>query len=641
LNVKTTSARTASFGPYVLDLRSAELRKSGVRVKMGEQPFQILHMLLESSGEMVSREDLRAKLWADETFVDFDHGLNSAIQRLRDCLSDTAEKPQWVETIPRRGYRFIGQVDWSNGAAHSRGRVWAEESAQQDNGGGTSALTEAQEPSAGNGSRKATIGISAIVAIVLVAGSLAWVSARRKTPRPEDSASIRSIAVLPLENLSGDPSQDYFADGMTDELITTLAKNRALRITSRASIMRYKSDHKPTSEIAAELGVDAVIVGSVARSGHRLRINAQLIRASDDSHLWAESYDQDLGDALIVQEELARAIAEQVRVASVFTGTPNASAATRFNPEAHDAYLRGRYYWHKAEFFKSREFFQKAIDLDPAYAPGYCGLADSYGGACVWGQLTPNEAMPRCEAAARKALQIDDSLAEAHNSLAAVKLFYDWDWSGAETEVKRAIELDPNLAEAHHIYHTVLSITNRPSESLEQEKIAQKLDPFSRPWGLGWELVSQGRIDEGIAELRSHLADAGSDPNLHEVLASAYFTEGMVAEGVAEDKAKFTLQGDIEDASGIENAYKTGGYSGVLEWRLALLGKNAKEHYVSQWDFAQAYAILGRRDDAIHSLQKSFDQRVPTVIFLKEDPSLNSLHKDPRYQAIVKGIGLP
>lgn len=626
----TTTARTASFGPYELDLRSGELRKHGVRVKMGEQPFQILVMLLESPGEMVSREELRAKLWVDDTFVDFDHGLNSAVQRLRDCLSDTAEKPLWVETIPRRGYRFIGQVEWSDGAAPSRG-----------NGDGAIALKEAQESKKGSGSRTATIGNFAIVAIVLLAGTLAWVSARRKTPRPTDSVSIRSIAVLPLENLSGDPSQDYFADGMTDELITTLAKNRALRITSRASIMRYKSDHKPTSEIAGELGVDALIVGSVARSGQRLRINAQLIRASDDSHLWAESYDRDLGDALIVQEELARAIAEQIRVASVFTEAPHASPGTRFNPEAHDAYLRGRYYWHKADFFKSRQFFQKAIDLDPAYAPGYSGLADSYGAACVWGQLTPKEAMPKCEAAARKALAIDDSLAEAHNSLAAVKLFYRWDWSGAETESKRAIELDPNLAEAHHIYDTLLSLTNRPSEALQQEKIAQELDPFARPWGLGWALVLQGRIDEGIAELRSHLADAGNDPNVHENLAEAYYLKGLFDTGIAEDKTAFTLQGDTADATALENAYKAGGYRRAMEWRLALLEKNARDHYVSPWDFAQAYAILGRRDDAIHSLQEAFDQRVPTVIFLKEDPSLDSLQSDPRYQAIVRGIGLP
>ncbi|MGB9333512.1 MAG: winged helix-turn-helix domain-containing protein [Candidatus Acidiferrales bacterium] len=631
--MKATTVRTASFGPYALDLRSGELRKFGVRVKMGEQPFQILVMLLANPGELVSREELRAKLWADDTFVDFDHGLNSAVQRLRDCLSDTAEKPAWVETIPRRGYRFIGQVDWTNGGALL----------SHGNGHRASAIEEApaREAMPAHRSRTATIWISAIAAVVLVAGSLAWVSARRKTPGPTDPASIRSIAVLPLENLSGDLSQDYFADGITDELITTLAKSHALRIASRGSIMRYKSVQKPEKEIARELGVDAVIVGSVARSGNHLRINAQLIRASDGSHLWSESYDRDLGDTLTVQEQLANAIAEQVRVASVFKESPHANAAARFNPEAHDAYLRGRYSWFKGDFFKSRDYFQKAIDLDPAYAPGYSGLADSYGAACVWGELPPNESMPRSEAAARKALQNDDSLAEAHNSLAAVKLFFDWDWNGAETEVRRAIELDPGVAEVHHIYHTLMSVTNRPAKALQEEQIAQKLDPFSRPWGLGWELVGQGRIDDGIAELRARLSDAGNNSSVHEILAEAYYRKGMFADAIAENKAAFILQGDTADATGIENAYNSGGYRGSLEWRLGLLKRKAKNGYVSPWQFAQVYAVLGRRDDAIHSLQQAFDQRDPMLVFSKLDASLDSLHSDPRYLKIVQAIGLP
>jgi tetratricopeptide (TPR) repeat protein len=255
--------------------------------------------------------------------------------------------------------------------------------------------------------------------------------------------------------------------------------------------------------------------------------------------------------------------------------------------------------------------------------------------------LPPNESMPRSEAAARKALQIDESLAEAHNSLAAVKLFFDWDWNGAETEVRRAIELDPGVAEAHHIYHTLMSVTNRPAEALQEEQIAQKLDPFSRPWGLGWELVSQGRIDDGIAELRARLSDAGNNPRVHEFLAEAYYRKGMFAEGIAEQKIAFTLQRETENATAIENAYKTGGYQGAVEWHLALIEKNAKDHYVSPYEFAVAYAVLGRRDDAIQSLQQAFDQRVPMVVFSKVDASLDSLHSDPRYQKIVQAIGLP
>ena len=420
-----TTARTVSFGPYALDLRSGELRKFGVRVKMGEQPFQILVMLLENPGELVSREELRAKLWADDTFVDFDHGLNSAVQRLRDCLSDTAEKPLWVETIPRRGYRFIGQVEWSNEAPRSAQN--GGNNAKQDvfaPDGVTEAAPRVEISAHGRGpskkSRSVAVGILALAAAVVLAVSLIRLAARSKTSLHEGAVGIRSIAVLPLENLSCDSAQDYFADGMTDELITTLAKNHALRIASRTSIMRYKASQQPIREIAGELGVDGIIVGSIWRSGTRLRVNAQLIRASDDSHLWSESYERDLGDVLALQAELSRAIAEQVRVTSALANPPRASASTRFNPEAHDAYLRGRYFWFKGDYTKSREFFQQAIDLDPAYAPGYSGLADTYDVLCVEGEMPAKEGFPKGEAAARKALEIDDSSAAAHNSLAAV-----------------------------------------------------------------------------------------------------------------------------------------------------------------------------------------------------------------------------
>ena len=642
----TTTARTASFGPYALDLRSGELRKFGVRVKMGEQPFQILLMLLENPGEMVSREELRTKLWVDDTFVDFDHGLNSAVQRLRDCLSDTAEKPLWVETIPRRGYRFIGQVEWSNGAP--RFPQNGDNDAKQDvfaPDGVTEAAPSVKVSSHGRGprrkSRSVALGILALAAAVVLAVSLIRLAARRKTASHEGAVSIRSIAVLPLENLSGDAAEDYFADGMTDELITTLAKNHALRITSRTSIMRYKTSHQPISEIAGDLGVDGIIVGSVSRSGTRLRVNAQLIRASDDSHLWSESYERDLGDVLSLQDELARAIAEQVRVTSALSNSPRASAAARFNPQAHDAYLRGRYFWFKGDLTKSREFFQQAIDLDPAYAPGYTGLADTYAVLCVEGEMPAKEGFPKAEAAVRKALEIDDSLAAAHNTLAAVKFFYHWDWSGAENECKRAIELDPSYAEPHHLYDYILSTSNRFAEAMQQARIAQELDPFARPFGIGFNLYRQRRFEEAIKEYRSQLPDGDVDLDLHDDIANALYCEGMPKEAITEYEKALTVQGDPEGAAALENAYKSGGYRAAMEWRLERLKKHAKDHYVSPIEMAALSASLERQDDAIHYLQLAFDQHAPRLVFLKQNPFFDSLHSDSRYQAIVKNAGLP
>jgi TolB-like protein/DNA-binding winged helix-turn-helix (wHTH) protein len=640
--MKTTISRAAFFGPYEVDVRSGEVRKHGIRVKMGEQPFQILLMLLAQPGELVLREELRAKLWADDTFVDFDHGLNSAVQRLRDCLSDTAEKPLWIETVPRRGYRFIGQVEWLPGAAVPSPR----------NGEGTALRANAVPnqhvevaaaaplpvPQRSRTKPFRSIAIWIVSAAILL---LAWPLIRWKTARSDASAHIRSIAVLPLENLSGDPAQDYFADGMTDELITTLAKNRALRITSRTSAMRYKAARRPIRDIADELGVDGVIVGSVARSGNRVRVNVQLIQASNDSQVWSESYERDLEDTLSLQDQLARAIADQVQVTAAPLDTAPSGAAPRFNPEAHDAYLRGQYCWFKGEFPKSQELFQQAIDLDPAYAPAYAGLANSYLGQAGSAGMTVNEGLQRGEAAARKALEIDSSLPEAHLSLAAAKFFFRWDWPGAEAETKRAIDLNPSQSEAHHLYDYILSVTNRFPEAIQQERIAQQLDPFDRPWALGRQFYRERRFDDAIREERALLAIEPNVDGLHQVLANAYYFKGMPKESIQEYETSLTLDGDANTAATLDSIYKSAGYKATLEWRLDRLKKGAKTGYVSPWDLAELSASLGRRGEALRYLQEALDQRLADLVLLKQDPYFDSLHSDPRYQAIVKRVGLP
>jgi tetratricopeptide (TPR) repeat protein len=366
-------------------------------------------------------------------------------------------------------------------------------------------------------------------------------------------------------------------------------------------------------------------------------VNAQLIRASNDSHLWSESYERDLGDVLSLQDELARAIADEVRV----TAAPSDAPPARFNPEAHDAYLRGRYDWYQGDYPKSRAFFQKAIDLDPAYAPGYSGLADSYIGQCVSGELPAKDGMPKGEAAARKALEIDDSLAEAHNSLAAADLFYHWDWPGAEKEVERAIELNPSYSEAHHLYDYILGTTNRPAEGLQQERIAEQLDPFARPWAIGWALFHERRFDDLIRLYRSQLESLPRNPDLHSGLADAYYFKGMFKESITEYETSLTLAGDTEGATALESIYRSGGYKGALGWRLDLLKKKAKSQYVSPLALAELSAVLGRQDEAIHYLQEALDQHAPRLVWLKQDPYFDSLHSDPRYQAIVKRVGLP
>ncbi|HXX43656.1 MAG TPA: winged helix-turn-helix domain-containing protein [Candidatus Acidoferrales bacterium] len=640
-----TPAGTATFGPYSVDLRSGQLRKLGVKVKMGEQPFQILLRLLETPGELVTREELRARLWADDTFVDFDHGLNSAVQRLRDCLSDNAETPLWIETVPRRGYRFVGKVVWAGSAAptasdeNAAAPAGGEEQKQQ--APTVPAVSESVPPRPARRFGPAAIWTSA--AVVLALACVAFVFGPRwRTPHAETPVAIRSIAVLPLENLSGDPSRDYFADGMTDELITTLAKYQALRVTSRTSVMRYKSVHRPFHEIAGELGgVDGVIVGSVLQSGDRLRVNVQLVRASDEAHVWSESYERDMGDVISLQQDLARAIADEVQVKSEPVQSAASTTGSRFNPAAHDAYLRGRYEWYKGDYLKSRQYFQQAIDLDPAYALGYDGLADSYIGACVSGEIAPADAMPKGEAAARKAVDIDDSLAESHNSLAAVKLFYRWDWAGAEAEAKRAIALNPSFSEAHHLYDYILGTMNRESEALEQEKIADRLDPFARPWAIGLLLVRQHRFDDAIRELHARLQDSPRDPGLHGLLFEAYYMKGMQREAVGEFKTVNVLMKSPGAAGEIDQVFASGGFRAVFEWYLRMLGEQSKKRYVSPVEFARFSAIAGDKDHAIRYLEDAYKAHAPRLIWLKQDPFFDSLHSDPRFESIVKRVGLP
>ncbi len=480
--MKTTAKRTALFGPYTLDLRSGELRKFGIKVKMGEQTFQILSVLLETPGELVTREELRAKLWAGDTFVDFDHGLNSAMQRLRDCLSDSADKPRWIETVPRRGYRFIGNVEWpDNGTPTSDILIDrnTKDPSKPPEFVPPSSLDEgiSKESRVPRGAtrRRALLWVATLV--VLMAAFLAFRRIRGNRAA-KSGLVISSLAVLPLENLSGDPTQEYFADGMTDEVITMLAKSLHLRVISRTSVMQYKNVHRPLPEIARELGVDGILEGSVGRSGNRVHVTAQLIYAPTDTHLWAESFDRDLSDVGALQNELAETIAKQV-------GTSMSKAAGRerhINPEAHDAYLLGRYYWFAEDFDKSREYFQKAIALQSDYAAAWSGVADSYCASAVEGNFPPEAVMPQAEAAAQKALELDDLSAEAHDSMAAVELFYRWNWAAAERESARALELNPNYSEALHVHAYALRPLNRLDEALQEEKKAMELDPMNTSW---------------------------------------------------------------------------------------------------------------------------------------------------------------
>src|SRR5580700_1839157 len=472
------------FGTYEVSLQSGEVRKAGLRIRVQQQPMKLLGILLEHPGEVVTREELRSRVWPNESFGDFDQALNIAIGKLRSALGDSAENPRFIETLPKRGYRFIAEVSVLDAGARPK----RPEPSARDLPGSQENKTEP-----GHKLQDGGLGVTSkhrlwptrwiIVALALIV-SLSILSVSRLRSRAPAPTGIRSLAVLPLENLSGDDSQNYFADGMTDELITDLAQISALRVISRTSAMVYKGARKPLPQIARELNVDAVIEGTVLRSGDQVRITAQLIEASTDKHLWSQSYEGELRDTLALQNRVASAIADQIRI----NLTPQEQAALKsvevVNPIAYESYLKGRYFWNKRtadELRVALAYFNQAIEQDPKYARSYSGLADTYAllGDWQYAAMSPKEAFPKAKAAAIKALELDSSLGEAHNSLAFVLDGFDWDLEAAGREFRQAIELSPGYATAHHWYAWHLSLLGQYDEAIAEMRKAQSLDPLS------------------------------------------------------------------------------------------------------------------------------------------------------------------
>lgn len=626
--MRTSTARSALFGPYSLDLRSGELRKFGTKIKMGEQSFNIICLLLDAQGKMVTREELRSKLWASDTFVDFEHGLNSAVQRLRDCLSDSAEKPSWIETVPRRGYRFVGQVEWQDGNGAAPVRANETESPQ-------TLEASSHGPQAAGRTKHRWVLVPVILILAVFCLAVGY-RVRTQSANRQTAVMIRSLAVLPLENLSGDPSQDYFADGLTDEMITMLAKNHSLRVVSRTSSMQYKGAKRPLPEIARQLGVDGILEGSVERMGNRVHMTVQLIFAPTDAHVWAETYDRELKEAFLIPEELSETVAKEVKAAT--SGT----AKKRYvSPDAHDAYLRGRYFWFEGNDTRSQEYFEKAIQVQPDYAAAWAGLADSYGLRGVDDEAPAKDVTSQGEAAARKAVTFDDSLPAAHHSLAAWYFFYAWDPARAEAESRRAIELDPNIAEQHHLYSYILLAMNRKDEALQEQKRATDLDPFVRSWGLGHAYLQLRQFDAAISELRMRADAMPTEPTIRLSLSAAYWYKGMWNDSERELEKALQLFGHSEDATAARRAFERGGEKGVEEWGVEDALARARKCYVSPFEIAHRYAFLGDRANTLKFLEQSYRERCPWLILLQTEPVFDFVHSDPRYQALIRKIGLP
>jgi len=637
----TQAPAVRRFGAFEVNLQSGELRKNGMRLRLSGQPFQILAVLVERPGEVVTREELHSKLWPVDTFVDFDHGLNNAVARIREVLDDSSDTPRYVETIPRRGYRFIAPL------ADVRSATVPASAAESK----ISPTHEITRPRALASSvlpgqkRFASIGLRALLggAAVLAFFTVVLVQYRGGAKGTKQIA-IKSLAVLPLKNLSGDPTQEYLADGMTEALIGRLSGIHDLRVISRTSAMHFKDTRLAVPEIARTLGVDAIVEGSVIREGGRIRVHAQLIRAATDEHFWSETYDRELPDVLTLQSEVAESIARKVEV--TITGEEHArlTATRSVSPEVYESYLKGRFAKsnNRAEIEESIAHFEEAIRKDATFAPAYVGLADAYDNlGLVFIGVPPGEVRPKVISAARKALELDPELAEAHVLLADVYQ-KQWQWSDAEAEYKQALELKPNEAAAHLGFASWLLCQGRTEEALAWARRARELDPVGATGtGIGGILFYARRYDEAIRELRSALAIRPDD-----ALALWYVGFALIAKGQPEQAIPVLEKAvSISDRSPgvigvLVRAYAQAGRRPDALRLLAELKRRRQAGYIPAAAFVNAYLGLGEHDEAFAWLEPAYKEQSNILQFLKVHPYFDPLRDDPRFKDLLHRVGL-
>jgi TolB-like protein/DNA-binding winged helix-turn-helix (wHTH) protein/Flp pilus assembly protein TadD len=609
------------FGIFQLDLKARELHKAGVKVKLQEQPFRVLALLVDRAGQVVTREELQQKVWPTAVYVGFDQGLNNAIKKVRDALGDSADSPRFIETVERHGYRFVAPV-----SASPRGP---------------------SEPRFHFGLRTrrntALIGL-ATASLVAALAYWAW---HGSDMRGRTSSEKVILAVLPFDNLSRDPDQEFFSDGLTEEMIAQLGKLNPERLTviARGSVAKYKGTSLAVNQIGRELHADYLVQGSVRRASDRVRITVQLIQVRDQTDLWAESYDRELKDMLTLQDSVSRTIANQIHIALTPARQTPLPSRANLDPEAYEAYLKGRYYWNKRTadgLQKALIYFQQAINKDPAYGAAYSGLADCNSGLAWHGFKSPAEALPKADAAALKAVEIEPQSAEAHASLGLV-LNHSWDWAGAEAEFKRALQLDPHYANAHHWYGDTLSVMGRHDEALLEAKQALELDPLNlmiSTWvGLRYYLarkydlaIEQGR---NTVELDANFAAA------HLLLGESYVQMGLHEQGLAELQTAAGLSGNSPlYLAQLAVAHALAGRRTEALPIIAQLQTISSNRYVSPYGLAQIYAALNDKEQTFKWLQIAYDDRAVWMSYLAVDPVFDSLRSDQRFQYLLRRIHL-
>lgn len=615
-------SRTVRFGIFEVDIRAGELRKNGVKIKLQDQLFRVLITLVRHPGDVVTREELRRELWPTDTFVDFDHGLNAAVKRLRDALGDSAENPRFIETLPRHGYRFM--VATRPNAMQPKPTAWA----------------------------ATRWGVSLALATLLISLALfVWVRDSLRITRLLRAAvpsQVRSLAVLPLVNLSGDPEQENFVDGMTEQLITELSRIGPLRVTSRTSVMQYKGEkNKPLPQIGRELNVDAVMEGSVLRAGNRVRIAAHMIHAPTDQSLMTETYEGDLGDILKIQREVAESIATRVRIKLTPQQQSRLRDTPRVDPEAYQAYLAATHVDLSGYqgIKTAQNYLIKAIERDPNFAQAYTWLAVTHVlmGAQRW--QSSKDAFPSAKRAIEKALELDDGNCEAHTVLARIRWQYDWDWLMAEKEYQRALELCPNDARPHFVYGVYAAVNGRITESRAEIAITRELDAIRSEPFVGHSVISYHSRDyKALVETgRAFVAQDSNNWLAHNWLGIGYQGSGQIREAIAEyQKAVELSQGDSDPTAALAHAYAASGRKPEAQKILHEWLRQSETTYVSPYMIAAIYAGLESKDKAFEYLERAYQERASDLpYFLRADLRMDSLRSDPRFRDLLTRINFP
>jgi TolB-like protein/DNA-binding winged helix-turn-helix (wHTH) protein/Tfp pilus assembly protein PilF len=659
MNPPASSSRQVRTGLFEIDLASGQLHKNGRKLPLQEQPFRVLAILLERPGEVVTRQELQARLWPADTYVGFDEGLNTAIRKLRTAFGDSAGNPRFIETLPRRGYRFIAPVTettTANGLPAIANVAGIREDNAIDDSEEAVSLPDysALAPEGGKWPWKTAVLMTAFLVLALTV--VAYVM--RKHSSPGSGPAKRSmLAILPFQNLSNDPGQEYFSDGLTEETITDLGQlsPENLGVIARTSAMAYKHTDKTIDQIGRELGVDYILEGSVRREGGKARVSAQLIRVSDQTHLWAENYDRELADMLDVQNDLGRSIAEQVSANLTPQRQIELSKKHIVNPEAYDLYLKGRFYWNQrtpGAIKESIGYFVQATAKDPNFALAYAGLADAYNISNVVGLYSPSESFPQAREAAMRAIQLDPSLAEAHAALGMEKSHYEFDLPGAEREFLKALEVNPNSPYAHLFYSNCFLLPmGRKAQAIAENRRAVEIDPLSLPINnfLGMTYMMAGDDDSAYRQFQHTIAMDPSFPLAHEYFSWFLTTTGRYEESIKEKEKGDVLSGASPEQAAaeaivMEKAFKSGGEKRFWQKDLELELKAGEQPGASASPFMLAadYAMAGQTDKAFEYLEKSYEEREgQDLTLLKFDPSYKNLRSDPRFSAMLRKIGLP